>query len=90
MTAIVERRCIHFKNLSFLVCMLDFGGVKKILLITLPETNIAPENRPSQRKLYSIPTIHLQVRTVSLCEGNNLNVPPNATRICFGLIRWDY
>ena len=27
---------------------------------TLPETNIAPENRPSQREA-SIPTIHFQV-----------------------------
>ena len=33
---------------------------------TLPETNIAPENRPS----HSIPTIHFQVRTVSFREGN--------------------
>ena len=27
---------------------------------TLPETNIAPENRPSQKET-SIPTIHFQV-----------------------------
>ena len=30
------------------------------LTITLPETNIAPENRPSQKES-SIPTIHFQV-----------------------------
>ena len=36
--------------------------------ITLPKTNIAPENRPSQKET-SIPTIHVQVRTVSFREG---------------------
>ena len=29
-------------------------------LVTLPETNIAPENRPSQKETY-LPTIHFQV-----------------------------
>ncbi len=29
--------------------------------LTLPETNIAPKNRPSQKES-SIPTIHFQVR----------------------------
>ena len=33
-----------------------FNPIKKILL-TLPETNIAPENRPSQKEIH-IPTIH--------------------------------
>ena len=36
---------------------------------TLPETNIAPENRPSQKET-SIPTIHFQGRVVSFREGN--------------------
>ena len=36
--------------------------------ITLPETNIAPENRPSQKEI-SIPTIHFQVRAVSFREA---------------------
>ena len=36
------------------------------LLITLPKTNIALENRPSQKE--SLPTIHFQVRTVSFRE----------------------
>ena len=31
---------------------------------TLPETNISPENRPSQEEI-SISTIHFQVQTVS-------------------------
>ena len=35
---------------------------------TLPETNIAPENRPSEKE-HSIPTIHVQVQTVSFREG---------------------
>ena len=35
---------------------------------TLPETNIAPKIRPSQKET-SIPTIHFQVRTVSFREG---------------------
>ena len=37
-------------------------------LVTLPETNIAPENRPFQKET-SIPTIHFQVRFVSFREG---------------------
>ena len=35
---------------------------------TLPKTNIAPENRPSQKET-SISTIHFQGRTVSFREG---------------------
>ena len=35
---------------------------------TLPETNIAPENRPSLKET-SLPTIHFQVRAVSFREG---------------------
>ena len=38
---------------------------------TLPETNITHGNRPSQKET-SIPTIHLQVRAVSLPKGNLL------------------
>ena len=36
---------------------------------TLPKTNIAPENWPSQKK-NSIPTIHVQVQTVSFRQGD--------------------
>ncbi len=36
--------------------------------ITLPKTNIAPENRPSQKET-SFPTIHFQVQAVSFREG---------------------
>ena len=39
---------------------------------TFPETNIAPENKPSQKET-SIPTIHLQVRAVGFKEGNMLS-----------------
>ena len=38
---------------------------------TLPETNIAPIRKPSQKE-NSLPTIHFQVRTVSFREGNQL------------------
>ena len=41
------------------------------ILATLPETNIAPANRPSQKKT-SIPTIHFQVGAVSFREATNL------------------
>ena len=39
-------------------------------IFPLPETNIAPENRPSQEKS-GLPNIHFQVRTVSFreCRG---------------------
>ena len=46
-------------------------GMNKSSLYTLPETNIAPENRPSQKET-SIPTIHFQVQTVSFREGNSV------------------
>ena len=35
----------------------------------LPETNIAPENRPSQKET-NVPTIHFQVRTLSFRKGS--------------------
>ena len=39
---------------------------------TFPETNIVPENKPSQKET-SIRTIHLQVRAVGFKEGNMLS-----------------
>ena len=39
---------------------------------TIPETNISPENRPSQKEI-SVPTIHFQGRTVSFREGKTQN-----------------
>ena len=39
----------------------DGGTLFNWVMFTLPETNIAPENRPSQKEM-SIPTIHFQVR----------------------------
>ena len=44
------------------------------LLTTLPKTNIAPENRPSQKE--SLPAIHFQVRTVSFGEVKASVYPP--------------
>ena len=41
---------------------------KKTISYTLPETNITPENKPSQKES-SLATIHFQVRTVSFREG---------------------
>ena len=38
--------------------------------VTLPETNIAPENSFSQKESH-LPTIHFQGRTVSFREGIN-------------------
>ena len=35
---------------------------------TLPKTNIAPENRPSQKES-SIPTIHFRVQAVRFRDG---------------------
>ena len=42
----------------------------RIIKFTLPETNIAPENRVSQKET-SIPTIHSQGRYVSFREGKS-------------------
>ena len=52
----VVRNTILYDIIHMLVCS------------TLPETNIAPQNRPSQKEI-SIPTIHFQVRTLSFREG---------------------
>ena len=41
---------------------------------TLTKTNVAPENRPSQKET-SIPTIHFQVRTVGFSAGNPAKTP---------------
>ena len=49
------------------------GHIKQewwFILITLPNTNIAPENRPSQKEI-GIPTINFHVQTVSFREGNH-------------------
>ena len=49
---------------------------------TLPETNIAPKHRPSQKET-SIPTIHFLVRAVSFREGKphhgDLHFPKNTS-----------
>ena len=44
------------------LCLAIFQGATKkgAWLFTLPETNVASENRPSQKDI-SIPTIHFQV-----------------------------
>ena len=44
-------------------------GLAKIDM-TLPETNISPENRPSQKES-SIPTIHFQGQAASFREGTH-------------------
>ena len=48
-----------------------FSLILLLLGITLPKTNMAPENRPSQKET-SLPTIHFQVRAVSFGKGNAL------------------
>ena len=45
--------------------------IVKYSWITLPETNIGAENRPSQKES-SLPTIHFWVRTFSFREGTSL------------------
>ena len=48
---------------------------------TLPETNIAPENRPSQMET-SIPTIHFQVGTVSFRESSYKGAEQPCEMVC--------
>ena len=43
---------------------------------TLPKTNMAPENRPSQKEIH-LPTIHFQGRTVSFNYGISWVQTPN-------------
>ena len=55
--------CQLKKNIPILPeksCMLEMFLPEKVWADTLPETNIAPRNRPSQKES-SIPTIHFQV-----------------------------
>ena len=51
--------------------------------LTLPKTNIAPENRPSQKET-SIPTIHFQDFSGAMLVSGRviLNHDPGATSIC--------
>ena len=48
------------------VIQMSFSSISD--MFTLPKTNIAPENKPSQKENH-LPTIHFQVRTVSFREG---------------------
>ena len=62
-------------------------------LSTLPETNITPKNRPSQKET-SVPTIHFQVRAVSFrgCRWFQwfFDFHPNFFGGCNDPIRWEY
>ena len=62
---------IFMTNVRIMFAVFLFYSLLKLqrqhLFITLPETNIVPENRPSQKKT-SIPTIHFQVRAVRFRE----------------------
>ena len=56
--AIERMKAIQMKVSSDQLTVVFFG------VCTVPETNISPENRPSQKEI-SISTIHFQVQTVS-------------------------
>ena len=61
----------HFliRHLKVELITCGFEGVEgKKKILKNPKTNIAPENRPSQRET-CIPTINFQLRTVSFREG---------------------
>ncbi len=61
--------CIYvIYNLQLAISERHTGKLRFMESGTLPETNIAPENRPFQKET-SIPTIHFQVRCVSFREG---------------------
>ena len=49
---------IHWKVIKIVFIMAQFDGT--FGANTLPKTNIAPENRPSQKET-GIPTVHFQV-----------------------------
>ena len=67
-----QARLIRFeaRHEQFFCKLFTNGKVPVEVINTLPETNIAPENRTSQKET-SIPTIHVQVRTVSFREGSS-------------------
>ena len=61
------------QNRNMCIKFHSFHSLPKCVInepFTLPETDIAQENLPSQKE-NSIPTIHFQVRTVSFQESNN-------------------
>ena len=53
------------------MCFLCFCFGLQFIQLTLPETNVAPENRPSQRKLVFQPSI-FRCENVSFREGTSL------------------
>ena len=59
-----DNKSIQINVVSVYACFLS--------TITFPETNIAPENMPSQKET-SIPTINFKVRTVSFREGSSFS-----------------
>ena len=71
-SADLELRFVHFHQLLIPLKTAVYRCLKK--KGTLPETNIAPENRSSQKES-SIPTIHFQGRAVSFREGTFLCFP---------------
>ena len=80
MTPIVPSESKHilkqilFSLFTWFTTFFHSGPLVKEHPFTLPETNIAPENRPSQKEI-SIPSIHFQVfpLTVSFREGKASN-----------------
>ena len=48
----------------------NYGRKDTFGQISLPETDATPENRPGPKRKCHLPTIHLQLRTVSFREGN--------------------
>ena len=64
------------------------SNMEKSVGETLLETNIAPENKPSQRET-SIPTIYFQVAfAVSFREGNN-KIFPWKNISCLQELQWE-
>ncbi len=61
-------QCLLFNQAGFVFFLVLQRGISRI---TLPKTNIAPENRPSQKET-SIPTIHFQGRNLSFREGTKI------------------
>ena len=55
-TATTARKSRHVGDLN---CWTKYDEAGKLVSITLPETNIAPENGPPQKEIH-LPTIHFQ------------------------------
>ena len=69
LSSVVLTKHVDLASGMFEKTLLIYVNIKSsVQFTTLPQTNMAPENRVAQKEIH-LPTIHFQVRAVSFREG---------------------